>query len=161
MKNILKNNNRKENKMNTKIQIQNHMECLGYEVLTQDDKPNSIMCAKEIAPLLLLSWTDSYIMFYAQYEINSIAKSNEANFMSFINKLNSKASSTRYFITETKEIAFEGLYFGEYDKKIFSNFVSHWEYDVIDRLFNEDDTNLYLGDPNQVVADSNLNGVWA
>ena len=92
--------------MTTKTQIQNHMECLGYEVLTQDDKPNSIMCSKEIAPMLLISWNDSYIGFYAQYEINSIAKSNETNFLIFINKLNSKASSTSYFLTETKEIAF-------------------------------------------------------
>ena len=147
--------------MTTKTQIQNHLEYLDYEVITQDDNLGELICSKEGAPPLLIACTDSCIWFYASYRINSIAKSNKDNFLIYINNLNSKSFSTNYFLTENEEIAFAGMYFGKYDKKIFSSFVSNWEYDVINKLDLENDTNLYLGDPNRVITNHKLNDAWA
>lgn len=147
--------------MSTITQIENHLECLGYTVLAKDDKINSVMFQKDGSPLLMVGFQDQQIFFYARYEINSIARSDKSGFLSYINLLNSKSILTSYFLTDSDEIGFSGQYFGEYDKRNFSKFVNSWEHDVIDLLHYERATDLYLGDPDQIVSDFTNEAAWS
>ena len=60
--------------MITQIEMKNHMECFGYEVKFDGKSNDSIMCAKDGSPFLLIQWDEEHISFYGQYNINTIAK---------------------------------------------------------------------------------------
>ena len=148
--------------MITQIEMKNHMECFGYEVKFDGESKDSIMCAKEGSPLLLIRWDEEQIRFYGQYSVNTIAKTNKGDFLRYLNSLTLKANFASYFMTENEEaLAFAGKYFGEYDRRTFNDFVRCWEYDVIDVLYANNDTDLYLGNPEEYVHQIEQNSAWA
>ena len=162
MKNIVQNNNRKENKMITKEQIKLQMECFGYEVLIDEEKPNSVMCHKVGAPMLLINWEENFINFYAQYSINSIAKSNKPGFLSYVNRMNGSSTSASLFLTKDNEnIAFANKYFGVFDRRTFANFVRFWDHDVIEVLNNDQETDVFLGSSNEIMHDNGQINAYA
>ena len=143
-------------------QINTHMEYLGYIVTRNEEDENILYCSKPGYTPFMVMVDDARVWFYADYEVNTIAKCNKDKVFRYINDLNSNSNAVTFFINDDL-LRMSTNYTGNYDRSMFSAFISQVEYDVNDLLASMKETNLYLGDPEQAeyyLQDNTSNGAW-
>ena len=64
-------------------------------------------------------------------------------------------------INDNEHIAFANKYFGLYDRRMFSEFIKFWEYDVIDLLNDDHETSMFLGSSSEIVHHNEQTSAWA
>ena len=132
--------------MNTKEQIKNHIEYLGYRV---EDKEDHLFCEKAGYANIAITVTDKCFRFWSIYNLNEIAQNNPAEFSSYMNTLNQSTIMTTFYY-EKGLINFTALSVGGYNKQLFSDFVGCWETDTTQMIDNNADSDRFLGSLDEV-----------
>ena len=126
-------------------EIKKHMEYLGYETEQQDS--DMIQFTKPGYPLILINADESGIRLYGQYRINYYAANNIDQFLRYINDLNLVAQITRFtFYNETNAIGLATHLVGEYTRNSFAKLIGMWEYDITTLIYNNKQTDTFLGE---------------
>ena len=144
-------------------QINTHMEYLGYIVTRNEEDENILYCSKPGFTTFMVLVNDTRVWFYTYYEINRIAKCNIDKVFKYVNDLNISSNVVTFSINDN-QLRMSTNYTGNYDRSKFTEFLSQVEIDVNDLLANTNETDLYLGDPDQAehyLQDNSSTAVWA
>jgi hypothetical protein len=81
---------------------------------------------------LFLSQTSYGIRFTLAFTVNSNALQNKAKLMDILNKLNSEALVTKFYLSQG-EMVFESNYIGDYERQNFGIFMQTYlsDYDLV------------------------------
>lgn len=132
--------------MNTKEQIKNHLEYLGYTI---EEEADHLLCEKAGYAKIFITIKDKCFRFLSAYNLNEIAQINPAEFASYMNTLNQSTIITTFYYEEGF-INFTALSFGGYNKQLFSEFVGCWETDTTQMIDNNSDSDRFLGSLDEV-----------
>ena len=140
--------------MNTKDQVKNHLEYLGYDVEYNKDEEDLLFCSKQGYPPMMIHYSEHRIQFWATYDINEIAKKNPVDFLEYVNMLNMATSIATFYINEEGNFNFASSYLGSYDRKQFASFLHLWENDVGATLDRTPGTARFLGSLDNLAQES-------
>ena len=149
--------------MNNTNQITTHLEYLGYTIDQNENDKQVFYASRPGYTTLMVLGNDTRVWFYAHYEINSIAKCNIDKVFKYVNDLNSSSNVVTFSINDNL-LRMSTNYTGNYDRSKFTEFLSQIEIDVNDLLANTNETDLYLGDPDQAehyLQDNSSTAAWA
>ena len=140
--------------MNTKDQIKNHLEYLGYEVEYSETNQEMLFCTKQGYPPMMICPNEHRMQFWATYNINEIAKNNPVDFLSYVNLLNMATLITTFYVDKEGSFNFASSYLGSYDRKQFASFLHLWENDVGATLDKTSGTDRFLGNLDNLAQES-------
>ena len=149
--------------MNNTNQITTHLGYLGYTIDQNESNKQVFYASRPGYTTLMVLVYDTRVWFYAHYEINRIAKCNIDKVFKYVNDLNSSSNAVTFSINDNL-LRMSTNYTGNYDRSKFTEFLSQVEIDVNDLLANTNETDLYLGDPDQAehyLQDNSSTAVWA
>ena len=149
--------------MNNIDQIKTHLEYLGYTIDQSENDEQVFSASRPGYTTFMVLVNDTRVWFYTYYEINRIAKCNIDKVFKYVNDLNSSSSVVTFSINDN-QLRMSTNYTGNYDRSKFTEFLSQIEIDVNDLLANTNETDLYLGDPDQAehyLQDNSSNVAWA
>ena len=149
--------------MNNTNQITTHLGYLGYTIDQNESNKQVFYASRPGYTTLMVLVYDTRVWFYAHYEINRIAKCNIDKVFKYVNDLNSSSNAVTFSINDNL-LRMSTNYTGNYDRSKFTEFLSQIEIDVNDLLANTNETDLYLGDPDQAehyLQDNSSTAVWA
>jgi len=104
--------------------ITTHLEFLGFEVTLEEGQMVTAHATR--LDMTIQQW-EGGLLFTNFGTPTTYALKNLKNLMRFINKLNSKAGTARYYLNEHNQIIIEAYYPGDYNKKSFGAFLEIWE----------------------------------
>ena len=149
--------------MNNTNQITTHLGYLGYTIDQNESNKQVFYASRPGYTTLMVLVYDTRVWFYAHYEINRIAKCNIDKVFKYVNDLNSSSNAVTFSINDNL-LRMSTNYTGNYDRSKFTEFLSQIEIDVNDLLANTNETDLYLGDPDQAehyLQDNSSTAAWA
>jgi hypothetical protein len=139
-------NKRGELKMNstnvdqTKEQIANHLQFLGYEV-TKEEK--FVRAHHPKKPNVIARVYSDGILHTAIWGTSDNARINRQGFLEYLNTLNEGAQVVRYYADKDVDLFVEGWYMGGYDRANYGRFLELWDSDF-ERFVKVPESERYL-----------------
>ncbi|MEM4234689.1 MAG: hypothetical protein QXU75_06045 [Candidatus Methanomethylicaceae archaeon] len=124
----------------TKEQIANHLQFLGYEV-TREEK--YVRARHPRKPNLIVQVYPEGILHTAIWATSGNAKINREGFLEYLNTLNENAKVVRYYADKDLDLFVEGWYTGGYERTNYSRFLELWDADF-EKLAGMPETERYL-----------------
>ena len=146
--------------MTNQEQIINHLEYLGYSMEISNVNNDWIMGTKSGYPFIMVKVSDDGIRVSSYYNTNQNVKSEDRQFLEYLNELNSKSGICTFYTNEDLELNFSCSYMGLYDKNRFSFFINLWEYDVTTIMDSISSTMHFLYNSDEItplVSEGNTN----
>jgi len=111
-------------------QFKSHLEFLSYTCTMKNEK-NMYCKTSAIDPNFSLKKQSGGYLIQAFYTGSEKAKKERTAFLNFVNKCNTIAISTRYYIDKDTDLAMEVWFSGGYEKKAFANVLKQFNSDYI------------------------------
>ncbi|HSH01499.1 MAG TPA: hypothetical protein VLL52_03200 [Anaerolineae bacterium] len=116
-------------------QIELHLEFLGYEIRHEEKM------SRAIHPRRWNLGVRDYkggILFSSFLRSNDWAKSNQGDYVQFINGVNQKVALARFYVDDDGDFVMEAWWVGGYDRTTFGRFMEQWQEDTWGPLHTEE-----------------------
>lgn len=114
-------------------EMADHLTFLGYEV---DFDGEVITADRSDAAEIVIEYYDKGVLFWAYWPAEMGIDRSE--FIESVNNLNYNASASRYYIDDDGDLVIEMWLPDHYDKKLFADSVSLWEFETYGGLLDHE-----------------------
>ncbi len=129
-----------------------HLEFLGYEVTSES---NRLVATHSQHSNFQIEELNGGTIFLSYWKTSPYAKAHPAELLATLNRNNSAATTTTFFVDKDGDLGLSAWYTGGYEKKRFAEFIERWNRDWIDALQRNDfELGGFLGQGDENVANT-------